>query len=280
MPTQGKPGFWLGILSGLFLTFPLAAIFYLGYRFAAFPFPPFNLFDWQTRLLPGPALAKGINTMVHIIGWFHVSNTSRVAKLAEQSMAVCEFLVAGMVVSALFFTVLRLRSRKAALLAGQVVGVALGVATAWASNHIEASSTVSPAARAVWIIALFLVWGAALGWVYHRMIRDEIAAAQTRSSAAASAARRSDRRRFLARFAGVAGAITMGVAAVGKFGARREAAAPSARAEPWSATHPLPNAGATVQPAPGTRPELTSVSQHYRIDIIPFRRRSPKPHGG
>jgi DMSO/TMAO reductase YedYZ molybdopterin-dependent catalytic subunit len=28
--------------------------------------------------------------------------------------------------------------------------------------------------------------------------------------------------------------------------------------EPWSATHPLPNAGATVQPAPGRRPELTS----------------------
>jgi hypothetical protein len=35
----------------------------------------------------------------------------------------------------------------------------------------------------------------------------------------------------------------VGVAAVSKFGALGEGAAPSARAEPWSATHPLPNAG-------------------------------------
>ena len=261
MPTQGKPGFWLGLLSGLLLTFPLIAIFYLGYRLAGLPFPPFNLFDWQTRILPGSVLAKGINTMVHVIGWFHVSNTSGVAKLAEQSLGVCEFLLAGMMVSALFFTVLRLGSRKAVLLAGRVVGLALGAATAWVSNSIEASSTISPAARAVWIIVLFLIWGAALGWVYHRMIRDEGA------SAAASAAGRTERRWFLARFAGVAGVITVVAAAVGKVGGRREVVAPSARAESWSATHPLPNAGAAVQPAQGTRPEFTPVSRHYRIDI-------------
>jgi DMSO/TMAO reductase YedYZ molybdopterin-dependent catalytic subunit len=35
----------------------------------------------------------------------------------------------------------------------------------------------------------------------------------------------------------------------------------------WSATHPLPNANATVQPAPGTRPEFTPLDRHYRIDI-------------
>jgi hypothetical protein len=81
MLTQSKPGFWLGVLSGLFLTVPLVAIFYLGYRLAALPFPPFNLFDWQTRILPGSVLAKSIDTMVRIIGWFHETNTSGVAKL-------------------------------------------------------------------------------------------------------------------------------------------------------------------------------------------------------
>ena len=266
MPTQRKPGFWLGLLSGLFLTFPLVAIFYLGYRLAALPFPPFNLFDWQTRILPGPVVAKGIDTMVHVIGWFHLTDTSRAAKLAEQSMAVSEFILAGMVISALFFTFLRLGSRKAALLAGPILGVALGVATAWASSRIETSSTISPAARAVWIVALFLFWGAALGWVYRRMMRGEVPAA-TGAVATASAAERTDRRRFLARFAGIASVITVVAAAIGKFGGRREAAAPGAGGEPWSATHPLPNAGAAVQPAPGTRPELTPVSRHYRIDI-------------
>ena len=47
MRTRGKPGFWLGLLSGLLLTFPLVAIFYLGYRLAALAFPPFNLSDWK-----------------------------------------------------------------------------------------------------------------------------------------------------------------------------------------------------------------------------------------
>jgi DMSO/TMAO reductase YedYZ molybdopterin-dependent catalytic subunit len=266
MRTQGKPGLWIGLLSGLFLTVPLVAIFYLGYRLAALPFPPFNLFDWQTRILPGWVLAKGIDTMVRVIGWTHAADTSSVAKLAEQSMAVSEFILAGMVISALFFTFLRLRSRNPALLAGRIVGVALGLAIAWASNLIESSATVSPATRAIWIVLLFVAWGTALGWVYHRLTRDLVAAA-TGESAAASAADRADRRRFLARFAGIASAITVVAAAVGKLGGRREMAAPTNTGEPWSATHPLPNAGAAVQPAPGTRPELTPVSRHYRIDI-------------
>lgn len=266
MRTQGKPGLWLGLLSGLLLTLPLVAIFYLGYRLATLPFPPFNLFDWQTRILPGSVLAKGINTMVRVIGWTHATDTSRVAKLAEQSMAVSEFTLAGMVIGALFFTCLRLGSRKASLLAGRILGVALGLPIAWASNLIESSSTVSPAARAVWIVLLFVAWGAALGWVYQRLRRDQVAAASGESSAA-SAAERADRRRFLCRFAGIASVITVVAAAVGKVGSRRETAAPTTRGEPWSATHPLPNAGAAVQPAAGTRPELTPLSRHYRIDI-------------
>jgi DMSO/TMAO reductase YedYZ molybdopterin-dependent catalytic subunit len=266
MRTQGKPGLWLGLLSGLFLTLPLVAIFYLGYRLVALPFPAFSLFDWQTRILPGSVLAKGINTMVRVIGWTHATDTSRIAKLAEQSIAVSEFIVAGMAISALFFTFLRLESRKAALLAGRILGVALGLSVAWASNLIESSSTVSPVPRAVWIVLLFVAWGAALGWVYHRLTRDQVAAA-TGESAAASAAERADRRRFLARFVGIASVITVVAAAVAKIGGRRETAAPTTGGEPWSATHPLPNAGAAVQPAPGTRPELTPVSRHYRIDI-------------
>jgi DMSO/TMAO reductase YedYZ molybdopterin-dependent catalytic subunit len=65
----------------------------------------------------------------------------------------------------------------------------------------------------------------------------------------------------------IAGVITVIAAAVGKVSARRVAVASGGGGERWSANHPLPNAGATVQPAPGTRPELTPVSQHYRIDI-------------
>ena len=42
-----------------------------------------------------------------------MSNTSGVAKLAEQSMAVSEFILAGMLLNTLFFTFLRLGNRRA-----------------------------------------------------------------------------------------------------------------------------------------------------------------------
>jgi hypothetical protein len=171
-----------------------------------------------------------------------------------------------MAISALFFTLLRLGSRKAVLLAGRILGVALGLAIAWASNLIEASSSVSPAARSVWIVLLSVAWGAALGWVYQRLRRDQVAAASG-ESAAASASEPADRRRFLARFVGIASVITVVAAAVGKVGGRRETPVQTKGEDFWSATHPLPNAGAAVQPAAGTRPELTPVSRHYRIDI-------------
>jgi hypothetical protein len=72
------------------------------------------------------------------------------------------------------------------------------------------------------------------------------------------------------RFDGSAAAITVVGALVGEFAeTRRKESAMMAASEPirWSATHPLPNAAAAVKPAPGTRPEFTSLENHYRIDI-------------
>ena len=69
---------------------------------------------------------------------------------------------------------------------------------------------------------------------------------------------------------GSAAAITVVGALVGEFAeTRRKESAMMAASEPlrWSATHPLPNAAAAVKPAPGTRPEFTSLENHYRIDI-------------
>jgi len=79
-----------------------------------------------------------------------------------------------------------------------------------------------------------------------------------------------DRRRFLVELGGATAVITVTGAVVGELAeARRREAVMVASGAPlrWSATHPLPNANAGVQPAPGTRPELTRLERHYRIDI-------------
>jgi DMSO/TMAO reductase YedYZ molybdopterin-dependent catalytic subunit len=85
-----------------------------------------------------------------------------------------------------------------------------------------------------------------------------------------AAVERIDRRRFLAKLSATTAAITVGGAVLGESAeARRREAMMTSNAEAmlWSATHPLPNANAPVEPAPGTRSELTPLERHYRIDI-------------
>ncbi len=260
MPTQGRPGFRAGLATGLFLTVPLTAIFYAGWRAAALPFPPFHFFDWQTRILPGGVVAAGIDAMVRAIEWLNLAGTSRVAKLAEQTMAVCEFILGGMILTALFFALLRPGMRREAPAAGMALGGLIGVWALWISHGVEESAAAGPVARGLWTVLLFVAWGGLVGWAYHRMSRDAAAAW------GGETLERSGRRRFLQRLGGAAALVSVAAAALGKAAGRRMAPV-AGGAEPWSANHPLPNAGAPVQPAPGTRPELTPLSQHYRIDI-------------
>jgi DMSO/TMAO reductase YedYZ molybdopterin-dependent catalytic subunit len=67
---------------------------------------------------------------------------------------------------------------------------------------------------------------------------------------------------------GAVAVVTVTGGGVGAWvGSRDRRVAEGTRGAPWSATHPLPNADASVEPVPGTRPELTPVKDHYRIDI-------------
>src|SRR5208283_4342357 len=80
---------------------------------------------------------------------------------------------------------------------------------------------------------------------------------------------RIDRRRFLVRLGGATAVVTVIGAVVGELSeVRRKGVSPGlAKNGLWSSTHPLPNADAAVKPVPGTRPELTPLERHYRIDI-------------
>jgi len=75
-----------------------------------------------------------------------------------------------------------------------------------------------------------------------------------------------DRRTFMIRLGGATAVITVAGAALGGLLARGRRGAPPA-GERWSGSNALPNAGAAVGPARGTRPEFTPLDEHYRIDI-------------
>lgn len=281
MKIQNKPGIGLGALAGLLLTAPLLAVFYLGWRLAGLPFAPFGVFDWATQKLPGGLITFGIDTMVRMIRSLHLGGTAAVAKRAEQALAVIGFLVAGIIVGSIFFGIMRFSRRKPGLLAGLVLGILVGIPILLVNRSSEQAA--NPIVGRIWIMVIFLAWGVALAWVYRRFTLEAalpagsvegLAATSTQASMPAASdvqqlsIQQVDRRQFILRLGGATAIITVVGATLARSlgkGPGREAA--PAQGELWSSHHPLPNADAAVKPAPGTRPELTPVAQHYRIDI-------------
>ncbi|MEP6470632.1 MAG: molybdopterin-dependent oxidoreductase [Acidobacteriota bacterium] len=259
-----RPGFLFGALVGALVTAPLVAVLYAGWKLAGLPFVPFHLFDWTARLLPGRVITFGIDSMVRAIRALHIGDTASAAKAAEQAMAVTVFLVAGIFAGALLFAILKgFRARSS--LPGILLGAILGMGAVILLHGLGRETTVPPAVADGWVIASFLAWGAGLGIVYRRLaLASEVAL----DDEFAASVLRVDRRQFLVRVGGATATISVIGAFVGALAndlrPREPAAAGGKR---WSSDHPLPNAGADVPPAPGTRPEYTPLEDHYRIDI-------------
>jgi DMSO/TMAO reductase YedYZ molybdopterin-dependent catalytic subunit len=262
-----KPGVATGALVGTFLTASLIAGFYLGWKLAGLPFVPFQVFDWTARVLPGGVITFGIDSMVKVIRLLKIADTSSAAKAAEQSMAIALFLVAGALLGAVLFAILRALRVRRPVLPGIGLGLAAGVGAVLVARSLGQVSNVSPAIREDWTLAAFAVWGAALGWANRRLTRERIELrGEIDRSAWDDTVERLDRRSFLVRLGGATATITVAGAVIGSLagGRRRHEVVTGKR---WSADHPLPNAGADVTPAAGTRPEYTALEDHYRIDI-------------
>ena len=251
------------------VTAALVGILFAGWKIAGLPFVPFDSFDWLTRVLPGKVLGFGIGLMVKVIRALHLGPTSGTAKAAEQAMAIAGSFVVGVAGGAILFSIVRTQRKVHPIFLGVVLGIVLGIPATLISVHASGTATVDPALRAVWILVAFLAWGAVLGRIGQRLTGTK-AANSTIESAAEPLVERVDRRHFLVKLGGSAAAITVVGALIGELAdARRKESAMMAASEPvrWSAINPLPNASAAVKPAPGTRPEFTSVENHYRIDI-------------
>jgi DMSO/TMAO reductase YedYZ molybdopterin-dependent catalytic subunit len=268
MRPPGPPGVFAGALVGAMLTAALIAVFYAAWKLAGLPFVPFDVFDWMTRVLPGPVISFGIHTMVTVIRALGLGPTSVVAKAAEQAMGVAGLFLTGIVGGAVLFGILRVLRGRYAYPLGLALGAALGIPVALISFHLSHTTDTPPAISILWILSASLLWGAAIGWAYRRLLTAGGVRAAPAEPAAATSAERINRRRFLIRLGGATATITVAGAVVGALApGRRGRQTMPAGGERWSGTHALPNADAAVQPAPGTRAEYTPLEEHYRIDI-------------
>ena len=154
---------------------------------------------------------------------------------------------------------------------GLVVGVILGLPMITISIAIGGADR-EPILSILWLLALFLAWGAALSKGYARLKRDEVLAEQPTGQATAVEA--IDRRQFLIRLGGATATITVASTVLGSLlaaAARREIeeelAASMAHLSQGSTRAPFPNANDPLLPAPGTRPEYTPLKDHYQVFI-------------
>jgi len=252
------------------LTAAMIAVFFAAWRLAGLPFVAFDVFDWVTRVLPGRVIAFGISSMVAAIRALGVGPTAVVAKGVEQAMGIAGLFFTGIGGGAVLFGILRWMRGRYAYPLSLVMGIVVGVPVTLISLSLSHTTSIAPAVAGLWILTIFLLWGAAFGWTYRRLSPAGASAAARKGPAPEpqAYAERVDRRRFLIRLGGAAAAVTVGGALVGALvPGRRDRRSISTAELRWSTAHALPNAGAAIEPAPGTRPEYTPLEKHYRIDI-------------
>jgi DMSO/TMAO reductase YedYZ molybdopterin-dependent catalytic subunit len=280
----------LGALLGGLTSLPLIALLFLGEQFAGLPFVPFDLFDWLARVLPGNVITAGIDTIVRVVGILNLGPTSTAAKRIEQLMAIGIVVGGGILLGVVIAWVLRRRDGP-----GWRVGVGGGLVAFLLVSIVEFVGIAgSPALGLLWLAFLFVGWGALLG----NLLGGEAAPPLTDEA-------RASRRAALMKIAGGSAAIALGAWGLGRvLQAQQEATgagqpladlatatpeptattlpspsaqspggAPATRSAPNASSTPLPQPTAMattrdrVQPAPGTRLELTPNEDFYRIDI-------------
>ncbi|HEX7975524.1 MAG TPA: molybdopterin-dependent oxidoreductase, partial [Anaerolineales bacterium] len=275
------PVWFAGLLGGL-TAIAVVALLYLGSRIAGLPFAPYDIFDWMARHLPGALINAVIDTMVRAITTLKIGPTASTAKLVEQGIALTQFVIAGVLAGLILGLVARRRADRLSDV-GEILGAGLWLVTALMEISLHGLGGKMTTGL-VWLAVVAVVWGAVLG----RLIQTLQARPQPQVVAPGVPAEPPppeppeaalSRRRFLY----LLGAGSLAVLAAGlglRFWNRPQDLQAAATPLPTPGSSPaLPVTGgpaaspsetvlnARIEPAPGTRSEVTPNDKFYRIDI-------------
>jgi DMSO/TMAO reductase YedYZ molybdopterin-dependent catalytic subunit len=254
----------LGLLLGLLTSVPALALLYAGEQLAGLALAPFTVFELVTRILPGSVVSTTIDLMVSVITALNVGSTSETAKLAEQAMALAQFVIAGGLLGAILAWVGNLGARRRLPLWGLVGGLIMLILAGGAEIIMGLGNL---ALNLIWLAVVLGAWGAALGWTLREALFTEISPPDAES-----------RRRLLylggaAFLALITGAISLAAALGGRKPVAQGETTPtpmqpsSGKTSGPAASPPEPTLEARLDPVPDTRSEITSNDEFYRIDI-------------
>ena len=264
-----------GFLTGLVLL----ALSYIGNAWFELPFLPFDLFDWLTRHLPGSIIEGGIRTMVSVIIAMDLGPTDTTAKLAEQIQALGVVLVTGIIFGLILAWIELIRPAQVRL-AGILGGIIL-----WIGMVVVEFSLPQPGTNfwvgLAWLFTLLVGWG----WVLAGLIDDYAQAKQSEKTPPQPGAKSITRRNFIFLAGASLVSLIVLISGLRKFNRAKATASlpdtnsiPSIKPSQTIPSGPDATSGpaaspsqailaARIEPAPGTREEITPVDQFYRIDI-------------
>ena len=264
----------------LFIAAALTAILFFAKQVFGVPFPAYDLMALLIRELPGGIITFGIDRMGDIILELNIARIDRAAKVAEELSAVATFLGVVTVVGfvyALFADRLHRAGRYLATewATGLGLGLLVGAIFAAISAEYNFTAETSSAVSTGWILLSLVAWGFGINWVMHQLLRREPKPATQESTPAQAASIETttpsgesaslnvlDRRQFLLQIGGASAAITLAGTGLGFLLEDDDTllvTAGNVNVEDLLANGQMP--------APGTRPEYTPLSEHYRIDI-------------
>ena len=257
-----------GAFVGFILSFPIIGILYLSSQAFGAPFAPFAAFEWITRTLPGPLVTGGIDLLNGALFYLGISGVSA-AKSSERLLALGLFSLIGAIEGTVSVLLLGSPKLKFPLYSAMLAALAVGIPFIYGSVVVGESS-LSAAGQALWLAAIFLLWGAALHGVYRQIFPFTEKPESGSGSEDRVEVNIISRRQFLIYLGGTSVAITLVGAGLGRFletGQDGELKSISEQAVGERSAAMLPNADAPVLPVPGTRPEITPIYDHYRVFI-------------
>jgi DMSO/TMAO reductase YedYZ molybdopterin-dependent catalytic subunit len=257
------------IISGLILggmsSITVMVVMYIGSIAAGLPFSTFRIFEFLTRVLPAGLVNFGLELMIHIVASLKLATISQAGKIAEQVFAALQFLVMGAVYGGILAALDIARNKKRFWIFC-LGGAAVWVAGVFLIDGYLGFAIAGPAASVVWEVFIFVTWSLILG----RMLRD-IQVIRISDQSGRQISRREVMRwigtSVVAVFAGLVWASIYASSLAKSVPGLGQILPMSSKTSGPAASPPQDVLDSRISPAPGTRPEITSNANFYRVDI-------------
>ena len=136
-------------------------------RWRGLPNAAYSLFEWLTRVLPGRVVIFGLETTLRTLEALGL-NIKDTSKVTEEAIALTELFVASAVIGLLFFLLMKPEDAERARSRGLMLGVVAGVVMLAAVLRVRRHGVPEQPCfwTALWVLAVFVAWGWALGRLF------------------------------------------------------------------------------------------------------------------